>query len=755
MKSPVYYFNKIRKMSLCEIWENVVNLVINPELQKIRKMKDRVVSPFVDFENSNDYLIPLFDKCIDGVETSDVSFLKSVCKNYLNHEFDILGSGWKKNGYIDNADGLMGYKYDPLVLNRDSKNNWLYDVLDKVDVKFAKKIYENIPLNYEPIDWQKDIKTGYRWSAKYYYRPIKYINADLTPGVDIKVPWELSRLQHLTRLAYLVVFGDLSEPEKHQYVIEYKNQILDFIAQNPVRKGVNWYCTMDVGIRTANIALSYSLLKLAAVEFDDYFENMICASVKVHCKFIKNNLEWSSTCRSNHYLSDICGLLFGAAVLPESKKGKNWIRFARNEIENEILLQFHEDGSNFEASVGYHRLSAELALYSCALINRLAFTKKCDALPSKVFNRLYNSACFMKDMVLPDGTFYQCGDNDSGRFFNISPIGEYLRIEELKNKYMNLKSYEPLDEKDEPYFDEQMNAPDALLSAFNEFFSTNEFDSKYDCIPERNIIKFLLSEARLKNTFHKNLDRVREKTDNTIKSDLDYKKETVIDFPEELRGSLNYTEYPDFGISVFSAENLFLAVCWSDNGQNGNAGHTHNDKLSFELWIAGKPIIRDPGTFVYTPLPELRNVFRSVAAHSTVNCGIEQNDFLTLFSMTNDSRCTVLKRNIKEIRISLVYKDMIFERSFEILENRLLIKDESNVAFENTIRQKYLTAGYGKLLKLERRIYDKGNDCFWNKTRSNKNVPGCNGTEIERKHSDCCMCYWSASADAATGTGYI
>lgn len=37
------------------------------------------------------------------------------------------------------------------------------------------------------------------------------------------------------------------------------------------------------------------------------------------------------------------------------------------------------------------------------------------------------------------------------------------------------------------------------------------------------------------------------------------------------------------------------------NSQNGNGGHAHNDKLSFELMLNGKDIIIDPGTFVYTP----------------------------------------------------------------------------------------------------------------------------------------------------------
>jgi PTS system sucrose-specific IIC component len=54
--------------------------------------------------------------------------------------------------------------------------------------------------------------------------------------------------------------------------------------------------------------------------------------------------------------------------------------------------------------------------------------------------------------------------------------------------------------------------------------------------------------------------------------------------------------------------------------------------LSFELCLCGKDIFVDPGTYLYTPLPEKRNLFRSVNVHNVpiVNCE-EQNEMLDLF----------------------------------------------------------------------------------------------------------------------------
>ena len=63
-------------------------------------------------------------------------------------------------------------------------------------------------------------------------------------------------------------------------------------------------------------------------------------------------------------------------------------------------------------------------------------------------------------------------------------------------------------------------------------------------------------------------------------------------------------------------------------------GHTHNDKLSVELMVDGNYIVRDPGGYVYTAAPEIRNIFRGTKAHNTIYVtGTEQNDFNGTFGM--------------------------------------------------------------------------------------------------------------------------
>src|SRR5690242_1601109 len=88
-----------------------------------------------------------------------------------------------------------------------------------------------------------------------------------------------------------------------------------------------------------------------------------------------------------------------------------------------------------------------------------------------------------------------------------------------------------------------------------------------------------------------------------------------------------------------SAELLFFAI---PNGISGKGSHTHNDKLSFVLRVAGEQVFCDSGTACYTKDIATRNEFRSTAAHNTLIIdGTEQNRILPgplgLFILGNEA----------------------------------------------------------------------------------------------------------------------
>ena len=456
MEKMSHYFSLIIRMSPMAIYKAVIRRL----KRKIRDVRQKRK----DFDFPKElkvYPKLIFDRKGTTISGIDPDVLKWINGRYLEHRFDLLGSGWVKLSYGNEVLGVEGNRY---------QNDRKYDLAKLVlptHYPQAKRIASGIDRDrYEPIDWQKDFKSGFAWSEQRWHKDQRVYPL----GADIKVPWEISRMQHLPQLA---VFAIQDSALREKNLNEFKNQVLDFIAVNPIRMGVNWVCTMDVAIRISNILLAFDLFQTVDKWniLDQKFEQEVTKSAYQHGKFIKHNLEYYSSTVANHYLSDIVGLLVVATYLETNRETTQWLAFAIQELVSQTKLQFYPDGANFESSTAYHRLSGELVAFGTAYVLGLSEEKieslqnystkgwkvipKLEPLEKQEYcikneqinfpnwyqERVYKMAIFSKDITRPDGDIVQFGDNDSGRFFRISPVGKFLKNEEVENYYLNLKGY--------------------------------------------------------------------------------------------------------------------------------------------------------------------------------------------------------------------------------------------------------------------------------------------------------------------------
>jgi len=477
----------------------------------------------------------------------------------LDHQFNLLGSGWTK----------VASSADILQISPGNRTR-------------SATIRAMIDFDYSPIDWQLDFKSGYRWREDRLSGTLPYGHE---PGVDVKVPWELARMQHLP---WLGMSGDVVTTK------EFRNQVLDFASANPPGYGVNWLCTMDVAIRAANILIAYDFFMAQGIKFDNAFQSELLALIIAHGKHIMDNLEWHNAHRGNHYLANIVGLLFVAAYLPTTKQSVTWLNFSTQQLVKEVERQFTPDGANFEASTSYHRLSAEMVIYGTALIVGL---DKMPKLPSWYFERLEHMAEFTMHVTKPNGHIVQIGDNDSGRFFKLCPLAD-------------------LDHR-------------ATVGAINGLFDRSDFAdfAGTETFFEVSVVK-ALAKGRKISSHLKSGESTRaegqsikeNKTDN-----LAVIADTTIELPDPgvLNGLITYA-YPDFGIYIWRSGGFFLSIRCGPVGQNGNGGHAHNDQLAIELFIDGEDWIADPGSYLYTPSPKERNTYRSVHAHAVPKRGLQE-----------------------------------------------------------------------------------------------------------------------------------
>ncbi len=546
----------------------------------------------------------------------------------INFLFDINN---KKERYIQELKKLG--KEEQIIERADKICNHIFNLLGSGDVNLGKD-----------IKWNEDFKTGFIWANK-FYKNIKTV--DLNNNADVKVPWELSRFQHIPTLGQACLLTNDSK-----YVLEFKNQIENWINKNPVEMSVNWTCTMDVAIRACNWIAGYYIFKNCP-KINQEFWIRFNKILYLHGKHIFNNLENKSKYNNNHYLSDLAGLIWLGLYFKNFKYDKEdhknnpkmWLNFGLEEFEKEMENQVNPDGTDYEASTAYHCLVSELFLFTSILCskNNIHFSEE-------YMDKLERMVDFIMNITKPNGYIPLIGDMDSGRFIILS---DYGTIEKRDFRY--------------------------LVALGGEYFNRSDF-------------RFYSSNNRSQTPSplwgFENITKIEEQSTINLKSKA----------------------YKDSGYYILRNDKIYLIIKCGPNGMNGNGGHTHNDQLSFELNVSDKDFIIDPGTYVYTADYRLRNLFRSTSMHNTLQVGnLEQNNFeeKELFRINNETNAQLLDFNdnyFKGRHYGFMDKAGIIAEREVKLENKKIIIDDNIIKIPDSFRfKKYIRFNLDKEVEIEKK----------------------------------------------------
>jgi hypothetical protein len=412
------------------------------------------------------------------------------------------------------------------------------------------------------LDWHRDWKSGLGWPPGVFHTDLEVVRGD---GSDVKLPWELSRCQHLLVLgqAYLLAPHAMASADarrlRERCAKTARAQIEDWSRANPRGVGVNWTCTMEVALRAATWLAVLGLLR-GAVEFDDAFLQHVVRALWTHGRHIRRHLEIGADgLTSNHYLADVAGLYALACGLPELREAEDWERLARRALEEEIERQVHPDGVDFERSLPYHRFVAEMFLHA-ALLGR---GRGAD-LPPACLERLALMLEFTATATRGDHSVPQWGDNDDGRWL---PLDGYASHEPHDHRHLLVLGGRLLDRDD-------LVAAGAGASV--------------------EALWLLGPHARGASASP---------------------------------AGRSSRAFPHAGYYVMREGDLHCAISCGGVGTRGVGNHSHNDVLSVCVWAAGREWISDPGTGSYTGEPDVRNRLRSTSAHATLQLGDrEQNE---------------------------------------------------------------------------------------------------------------------------------
>lgn len=625
------------------------------------------------------------------------SKLERLYQMYSKHKFDLLGSGFVKIDYRLKPCGFHGKRY-----------------VDRHMVFFEKLSREKLKhkgiVAYKPINWFVDYKSGFFFLPwKYSSEKKCYKVMDEKECVDIKCPWELGRLHHLLQLSVLAI---ADEALRESIILEFRNEITDFIEMNPVGKTVQWSAPMDVSVRMVNMLVAYDILTQLDIrgcldkEFQLYFEEHIRETLN----FVMNHLEFLGRISANHYLSNIAGIIFAAAYLSDSKWVNSCLVFGTQELIEQVAVQFYEDGGHNEGSTSYHRLSTEFVLYATALLYGVLKTKKRNAFleydcreikrlknsewqkfdvfgeeffPEWFMNKLCKAGIFTSVISKNNHEIVQIGDNDSGRLMKLTPI---ISIND--------------DNMEENVLDHR-----TLLSAMSGMFTNDEFAESGKELPlECSLIQSLSKNKPTKRDIsiaclekYGNLDKINEI--------YKYTKETVLfqDDKSDLLDGIQINYFEKFGIVVLKGNRLFLSMVIDTTRNTVYSGHTHNDKLSVEVMIDEKYVTRDSGGYIYTAAPQIRDKFRSIRAHNTICIeNQEQNPFEGIWGMKKQARAELLYCANNRMVAGVRYGDIECLRDINLTDNKVVVNDFANKPFKVAFSNKVYSDGYGKLKRVKK-----------------------------------------------------
>lgn len=258
------------------------------------------------------------------------------------------------------------------------------------------------------INWHRDPLSGSTWPLDYHADIPLWRN----DGSDIRVLWELNRLGHLVTLgrAYALT-------KEEAFAAEFFAQVESWQQQNPVGRGANWSCAMEVALRAMNLLASFALFRLSP-NLNEERLLMLLRMFDQHGAHIRRNLEFSNVATSNHYLSDVVGLLWLGIMLPELSAAHEWRDWALAEMLREMDKQVLPDGADYEASTAYHCFVLELFLYSFILCRENEIP-----IADEHWRKLYAMLEYLSTILRPDGFVPLVGDADGGQALPIDSSG--------------------------------------------------------------------------------------------------------------------------------------------------------------------------------------------------------------------------------------------------------------------------------------------------------------------------------------------
>lgn len=188
----------------------------------------------------------------------------------------------------------------------------------------------------------------------------------------------------------------------------------------------------------------------------------------------------------------------------------------------------------------------------------------------------------------------------------------------------------------------------------------------------------------------------------------------ALDLPDPAGGLSLFAET---GYAVVRTPRVWLAFDCGPPSPPYLPAHAHADALSFQLWVDGRPVVVDPGTFTYEPGAE-RDWFRGTRAHSTVAVDGDQFELWGAFRSGPLPRVELLEASEHELAAVVTGRTGVrHERRIQLSGTEITVADrldgagsrlvESSLPFAPGIEPTAVATGTARAVREQRPVSER------------------------------------------------
>lgn len=395
---------------------------------------------------------------------------------------------------------------------------------------------------------------------------------------------DVKRPWELARFHHAVALGQAFYLEQDESLArEFAGQLQSWADDNPYPRGIHWATPLEAGVRAVNLCVAGALFSSSRA-LSVAFWHQYLTLLFLHGRFLNLHREWNPVARANHHLGCLVGLQFVGALFRSEPEGRGWLSDATECLRREMEWQVGEDGVAQEGSSSYHGLVTEMFLNAALLGARLHGEGR------PVTSPLMEQA-------------WGLGFRD-----------KLERMFEFPAALLEGRHAPPvLGDSDDGRLLPLCSASassglEHLVAAGRVLFDRADWPApRHDCDQPAWLLDAVSPPARV--------------------------------WRQRARA------FPAGGFYLFESSRVRGSIRCGPLGVRGWANHAHCDQLNVEFCVDGRPVVVDPGTYLYSGDAEARNQLRGSRSHNApVVDGAEQNRFWPglLFRMVDDTRSQAL-----------------------------------------------------------------------------------------------------------------